>query len=106
MANAAIVPVYMASMASLYLNAEAVRSVGLPIDEYFFYSDDYEYTSRIAKKFKCYFVPSSVVLHDKDVNIKADLANDSEDHLWRYRYLYRNDVNCYSKEYLDIHISH
>lgn len=33
--RADLVPVYMAAMTSLYLNAEAVRTVGLPIAEYY-----------------------------------------------------------------------
>lgn len=92
------VRIHMASICSLMVNSAAIRDVGLPIAEYFFYTEDYEFTSRIARRYPCYLVPNSRVLHDMKVNGKANLVNDSEDRMWRYRYLYRNDVHCYRRQ--------
>ncbi|SER35210.1 glycosyltransferase family 2 protein [Parafannyhessea umbonata] len=92
-----LVPVKIAAMASLYLNADAVKQIGYPIADYVIYSDDYEYTSRISEQFTCYMVPSSTVLHNTAVNMKVDFARDSPDRVWRYRYLYRNDVHLYRR---------
>ena len=91
------VRILMASICSLYLNVDAVREVGLPIAEYFFYTEDYEYTSRIARRQPGYLVPRSKVRHDMAVNAKASIVDDTADRMWRYEYLYRNDVNCYRK---------
>ena len=89
------VRIKMASICSLYLSCIAVREVRLPIAEYFFYTEDYEFTSRLAREFPCYLVPASKVCHDMVVNAKADIACDTKDRMWRYGYLYRNDVHCY-----------
>lgn len=93
--NKRFVKAYMVSAASMYIKADAVKKVGLPIAEYFFYTDDYEFSSRIAKMFPVYVVPASKVTHAMRVNMKADLAKDTLDRLYRYEHLYRNDVHCY-----------
>lgn len=87
--------VRIAAMASLMLRADVVREVGLPIAEYFFYTDDYEYTARISRGHPCYMVPASAVTHEMERNEKPNLARDSEARMWRYEYLYRNDVHFY-----------
>ena len=91
------VRIMMASICSLFLNIEAVKEVGLPISEYFFYTEDYEFTSRIARKYPCYLIPRSKVSHDMKVNAKASIVSDTEDRMWRYGFLYRNDVHCYRR---------
>lgn len=50
--DAAEVPAVMASFVSLFLRTEAVRQFGLPIAEFFIWSDDWEYTRRISRA-KC-----------------------------------------------------
>lgn len=92
-----LVRVRIAAMASLMLRAEVVREVGLPMAEYFFYTDDYEYTWRVSEVRPCYMVTASTVLHAMAGNQKPNLATDSADRLWRYRYLYRNDASFYRK---------
>lgn len=90
-----LVPVFMAAMASLYINADAVRAVGLPIRDYYFYTDDYEYTARLTRYASGFLVPQSHVVHKMAQNEKASLARAPREQLWRYRYLFRNDVHCY-----------
>ena len=89
------IPVLIASFASLYIKAEVVKKVGLPVAEYFIYTDDYEYTSRISKYYKGYVVSSSTVQHAMKENKKADFAVEEKERIYRYDYLYRNDVHCY-----------
>ena len=91
------VPACMVSAASMYIKAEAVKEVGLPISEYFFYTDDYEFSSRIGRKFPVYVVPASKATHAMKVNGKANLVSDTPDRMYRYKYLYRNDVHCYKQ---------
>lgn len=92
------IPVVMASFVSLFLKTSVVKEVGLPIKEFFIWTDDWEYTRRISRKYKCYVVSSSVVIHKSKSNIGAHIASDDLDRLDRYYYLYRNDVYLYRRE--------
>lgn len=88
-------PIKMCSFVSLLVKTEVVREVGLPIGDYFIWTDDYEYTGRISKKYPCYMVPGSKVIHAMKNHIRVDFAHDSADRIDRYHYIYRNDVHCY-----------
>ncbi|WP_026521183.1 glycosyltransferase [Butyrivibrio sp. VCB2001] len=90
-----IIEVAMVSLASMYIKADIVKEVGLPISEYYIYTEDYEFCCRVRKKAPIYVVTSSKVTHAMKVNSKANFAKDSADRLYRYRYLYRNDCHCY-----------
>lgn len=91
-------PVVMASFVSLFIKSDIVKELGLPIKDFFIWTDDWEYTRRISRKHKCYLINDSVVTHKSKSNIGANIANDSEDRLDRYKYLYRNDVYLYRRE--------
>ena len=91
-------PVVMASFVSLFLPNKIIREVGLPIKEFFIWTDDWEYTRRISKKYPCYAVPQSVVVHKSNSNIGANIVTENADRLDRFDYLYRNDVFLYRKE--------
>lgn len=93
-----LVPVIMATFVSAFFPADRVREVGLPIKEFFIWSDDLEYTRRLSLKYPCYAVNGSRVLHDMKSNDKVNIATDSPDRLGRYRYLYRNEVYVYRRE--------
>ena len=93
-----IVPVMMATFVSVLIPAEKVRQVGLPIKEFFIWSDDLEYTRRLSRRWPCYAVTGSRVLHDMHSNDKVNIATDSPDRLGRYAYLYRNEVYVYRRE--------
>ena len=91
------VPVAMCSFVSLFVRAEAVKEVGLPIGEYFVWTDDYEFTGRLSAHYPCYMVPASKVTHAMRRHTRVDFATDEPDRLERYKYLYRNDVHCYRR---------
>lgn len=91
------VSVLMASYVSLYIKAEVVKKIGLPLVEYFMYTDDYEYTSRISRHYKGYVVTASTVRHAMKENKKANFAIEEKTRIDRYNYLYRNDVHCYKQ---------
>ncbi len=93
-----IQPIAMGSFVSLFLKASIVEEMGLPIKEFFIWTDDWEYTRRISRKYKCYLVNNSIVTHKSKSNMGADIINDSEDRLNRYKYIYRNDVYLYRRE--------
>lgn len=90
--------IVMASFVSLLVKTEVIKEEGLPIKDFFIWTDDWEYTRRISRKYKCYLINESVVTHKSKNNIGANIANDSEDRLDRYKYLYRNDVYLYKRE--------
>ena len=92
-----LVPAKIVAFASMLVKRSAVEDVGIPIADYFFYTDDYEFSMRISSKYPTYVVPSSRVLHAMPVNTKASLLTDPPEKLWRYKYLYRNDMHCYRR---------
>lgn len=92
------VPSVMASFVSLYLRADRVRAFGLPIAEFFIWSDDWEFTRRISRKMPCYTVPQSRVVHAMKNKTVVNIAKDTPDRLDRYWYFYRNDVVLYRGE--------
>ena len=96
--DAAEVPAVMASFVSLFLRTEAVRQFGLPIAEFFIWSDDWEYTRRISRAKPCYVIPASRVVHAMQNPGVVNIARDVPARWARYRYFYRNDVVLYRRE--------
>lgn len=94
----AVIPVVMASFASLLIPMRVIRDVGLPYREFFIWTDDWEYTRRISLKYPCMMIPSSEVTHYIKDKSKADISTAAPDRLHRFRYLYRNDVVLYRRE--------
>ena len=90
-----LVPVKMTSFVSAMFRAEVVREVGLPIAEYFIWTDDYEYTGRISKLHPSYAVSASKVAHAMRANARPSLATEDISRIGRFYYLSRNDVHCY-----------
>lgn len=87
----------MASFVSLFVKNSIVEEVGLPIKDFFIWTDDWEYTRRISRKYKCYYISKSVVTHKSKQNEGASIAA-VDDRLERFNYLYRNDVVLYRRE--------
>ena len=90
--------IIMATFVSFFIKSDVVREVGLPISEFFIWADDLEYSRRISMKYPCYVVTNSKVLHKMGSNAKVGIEQESEDRLWRYQYLYRNEVYVFSRE--------
>lgn len=96
--NKPLCNIVMASFVSLFIPVRVIKEIGLPIKEFFIWTDDWEYTRRISRKYSCYLVSDSIVIHKSVSNIGANITNDSIDRLNRYFYLYRNDVYLYKRE--------
>ena len=92
------VPIIMATFVSTFFPRARVLECGLPIKEFFIWADDLEYTRRLSRRYPCYAVTGSRVLHDMHANAKVNIATDAADRLPRYRYLYRNEVYVYRRE--------
>lgn len=90
-----------ASFVSLFLTRDTIRQFGLPYKEFFIWSDDWEFTRRISKHLKSYFIPQSTVEHKCASNVGADIVDSPADRIDRFRYLYRNDVVLYRQDGID-----
>ena len=93
-----ITPIQYASFVSLFIKVETIREVGLPYKEFFIWADDWEYTRRISKREKCYYIPSSIVDHLSGSNVGADIITVPADRIDRFKYMYRNDVVLYRQD--------
>ena len=89
-------PVECATFVSLLIPKETILKVGLPIKEFFIWSDDVEYTSRITRRYSlpAYIVPESEIIHETKNNVGSDIVIDDAERIDRYRYAYRN--GCYA----------
>lgn len=83
--------IHHASFVSILLPSRVVRNVGLPIKDFFIWKDDYEYTSRISEKYRCYYIAKSEVVHKMKSNMLPDIVCDDFDRISRYIYEYRNE---------------
>lgn len=90
--------VSMASFVSLLIPSKVIYDVGLPIREFFVWTDDWEYTRRISLRYPGLVIPSSIAVHDCEMNSGADISSADEQRAGRFRYLYRNDVYLYRRE--------
>lgn len=88
-----VVKVRKATFVSFFVKAETVVEVGLPIKEFFIWADDSEYSQRISKKYSCYMVLDSKVIHKMNANGDANykvFLKENGDRAARYFYSFRN----------------
>lgn len=90
--------VIMATFVSFFVSREIVKEFGLPITDFVIWSDDLEYSRRISKKYPCYVVSTSKVLHKMGSNAKVGIETEEESRLWRYKLVYRNEVFVFRRE--------
>jgi len=69
-----LVPVAWGSFVSLFIKTDLVRKCGLPIEEFFIYGDDVEYTERLAEEATGYIDLDSIVIHKTKNNKGFDPA--------------------------------
>ena len=91
-------PCTLASFVSLFVPCRIIREVGLPIKDFFIWTDDWEFTRRISRIHACYVVGGSVVTHASANNGAGTIVDDVPERLDRYRMVYRNDVVLYRGE--------
>lgn len=96
--NKRAISIKLASFVSLFVPAKIIKENGLPISDFYIWSDDWEFTRRLSRKYPCYLLTDSIVWHLTQANIGANIAFDSVERLSRYMYLYRNDMMLYRRE--------
>jgi len=72
----------------LLVSTEAVKKCGLPIEEYFLWDEDQEFTARIATNFKCYCALRSKITHYQESDFDPKRSGDAI----KYNYWIRNRV--------------
>jgi GT2 family glycosyltransferase len=89
-----------ATFVSCLVNTKAIEVVGLPIADFFIWSDDVEYTGRIVKKnfFGC-FIKDSIVVHKTKKNQDSSLEHLEREYFWRVFYDIRNQLFMLRKEF-------
>ena len=91
--------IIMASFCGFFIKSEMIKKYGLPIKDFVIWADDLEYSRRITLSGESsFFVPESVLTHHISSNNKVGIENDSEDRMWRYKKLYRNEFYLYKRE--------
>ena len=86
------------SFVSCFINKEIIKELGLPIKDFFIWTDDWEYTRRISRKYQCYFIADSVVMHKSKKNTDGNIVLENGERLPRYKYIYRNEYYLYRRE--------
>jgi GT2 family glycosyltransferase len=69
-----VVPVRSSSFVSMLVSSERVREAGLPISiaDYFIWNDDFEFSTRMLRRGRGLYVPSSVVVHKTKARADTD----------------------------------
>ena len=99
-----LVEVDYSSFVSFFVKKDDALRVGLPIKDFFIWSDDLEYTRRFTlKKFDGvrkpgYLVNDSFVIHKTAQNTGVDITREIPARIDRYKHIYRNDVFTFRKE--------
>lgn len=95
--------IYYSSFVSILISMKAVKKVGLPIQQFFIYGDDVEFTRRITSDgFSAYYIPSSRTVHLTEVNagITYDQITDNTLDLEKRCRIVRNLVIVNKQEML------
>ncbi len=82
--------IHNCSFVGMLISRQAVKKCGYPVKEFFIWGDDWEYSGRISKKFMCYYISDSVVVHKTKSNSPAHVDKINENNYWKFRYAARN----------------
>ena len=89
-----MIKVQIATFVSVLLSTDIIKEVGLPYKDYFIWGDDTEYTTRISKRYPCYLVCKSEVVHKRKSQgmVSFDTETDKK-RLKNYFCYFRNNIN-------------
>lgn len=85
------------SFVAMFIPADVVYEVGLPIKEYFIWGDDGDYSRRIAAKYPGYLYSYSTVYHYMNENVGVDIFNTPKQRIGRFFYFYRNTMASFRR---------
>ncbi|MGN8119650.1 glycosyltransferase [Labrys sp. 22185] len=87
------------SFVSLLITRHSVAEHGLPLRQYFIWFDDCEYTFRLSRARRGYFVMDSFVEHRTADNYSAEINQLNEKSLWKFEYGIRNQASFMRHHY-------
>lgn len=88
-----LIKVKTSTFVSFLVSRQVVVKVGLPIKDFFIWSDDTEYSERISQQLPSYLVPNSIIIHKMAVNRGVSFnQEDNPQRLPRYFYSFRNNL--------------
>lgn len=95
-----LIQVEQSTFVSLFIPANTIKKIGLPIKEFFIWGDDIEYTRRITVRnnLPSFMATKSIVVHAMKENSGSSIATDSHERIDRYKYAFRNEGYLYRKE--------
>jgi len=96
--NSNLITIDSSSFVSMYINAIAVKRLGLPISDFFIWGDDVEFSHRISTQYPSFCVTDSHVLHKMAQNQKVDILTDDKKRVPRYFYDVRNKMYMAKKQ--------
>lgn len=100
-----IIKIKSGTFVSFLIPRYIVMNIGLPIKEFFIWSDDTEYSERISKKYSSYFVPRSIVIHNMKNNFGLHFISENDSkRLSRYFYSFRNNLYIEKKKGISSYI--
>jgi len=94
-----IIPIKISTFVSLFIFREAIKKCGYPVKEFFIWDDDTDFTIRISKKFSCYLVGKSKILHKRKLEGPLNLFKETnKSRIKNFFYLFRNYSYTVRKE--------
>jgi GT2 family glycosyltransferase len=81
------------SFVSVLVPRGTLTRFGLPLEPYFIWFDDMEYTLRISQAGSGVQVLTSVVVHDLPVNQGVNFGQITDSNVWKYEYGARNEAS-------------
>lgn len=79
-------PIKSAAWPGCLISTAAIKELGLPISDYFFYDEDIEFTTRIARRKPCYCVISAIVNHHQSPAASLWLSKERYSRFVRNRF--------------------
>lgn len=92
-----LLPIVNCSFVGCYVNLEYAKKVGLPYAEYFIYGDDAEYTTRLRKEARAYWVLDSTLVHKAPSKIGSNVVNAPIERIDRFYMQTRNGMHLHRK---------
>lgn len=87
-----VVQITTGTFVGMLLRAEAVRSVGLPVAEFFIWYDDIEYSQRLSRQWKGLAALRAEVVHMIPDNQPPNFSRVDQRSVWKYKYGIRNET--------------
>ena len=81
------VPVTGATWIGCLVSSQSILDFGLPMEEFFMYEEDAEFTSRVSRSRNCYCVIKSVIIHYQKANFNPFTSKVD---MLKHGYLVRN----------------